>query len=157
MLKKYYNICPFQATYLHFVRTKIRLVAMIVNFCLVWCFNFISRFHPRDSMHRIYWTGLFTHSALARPTSGMEPSTTQILLLEKRLFRTRMIKIWPWCVARRKITLWLKMKKVYIKKIKPESRGKVGFAIFFKYFRVYLSYLSEKLHIWSRCHVARKK
>ena len=84
---------------------------VVVNFCLVWCFNFISRFHPRDSMHRIYWTGLFTHSALARPTSGLEPSTTQILLLEKRLFRTRMIKIWPWCVARRKITLWLKMKK----------------------------------------------
>ena len=72
-----YKICPFQATYLHFVRTKIRLVAMIVNFCLVWCFNFISRFHPRDSMHRIYWTGLFTLRAWKRS-----------FMLEKQLFRS---------------------------------------------------------------------
>ena len=50
---------------------------VVVNFCLVWCFNFISRFHPRDSMHRIYWTGLFTLRAWKRS-----------FMLEKQLFRS---------------------------------------------------------------------
>ena len=49
---------------------------VVVNFCLVWCFNFISRFHPRDSMHRIYWTGLFTLRAWKR----------SFMLVEKQLF-----------------------------------------------------------------------
>ena len=51
-------------------------VLIVVNFCLVWCFNFISRFHPRDSMHRIYWTGLFTLRAWKR----------SFMLVEKQLF-----------------------------------------------------------------------